>query len=342
MILGWTEGDVTPEVGQTTTIFIYAEDGTTLINTIPGLTGTSYDIPIAAFAGAPIALVKVGASRTDADGSFESLQNHGIWVQLAPISAGALSASGTGGFSLTGSVVTLSSGALSASGSGTMSGTGVNGASANLALLLNFEGANGSTTFTDESPLARSPSGLSGSPTISTAQHAAGSASLSVPGSNSGVGYADRVLGSDFTVDLYFRASGLSSTFFRSPIGSYEAARANTWCLWVKNTPSSVLLFGTSGGLSLQGTTVIGLNTWYHVRICRSGSTLRMFLDGVLEAKSIAWGSQIVGTTAGIFYVGKNNAGSADAWSGFVDRVAIEEGLALSTSDSSFSLPVTY
>lgn len=47
-VLAWTDGNVTPETGQTTTIRILTEWGDVLTE-ITGLSGTSYDIPYSAF-----------------------------------------------------------------------------------------------------------------------------------------------------------------------------------------------------------------------------------------------------------------------------------------------------
>lgn len=76
-ILDWTDATVTPETGQTTTVVILAIDRT-VVGTISGLTGTSYDIPIASFGSEDTAIVRVEAER---DG-FTSLQGHEITVIL--------------------------------------------------------------------------------------------------------------------------------------------------------------------------------------------------------------------------------------------------------------------
>jgi hypothetical protein len=81
-VLAWTDSDVTPETDQTTTLTVLKIDGTTVLDTITGLTGTSHNIPIASFGSEAYAIVKFSASRTDADGTFDSLQAHGIYVQV--------------------------------------------------------------------------------------------------------------------------------------------------------------------------------------------------------------------------------------------------------------------
>lgn len=81
-VLSWTDATVTPEDGQTATIEVYAEDGSTLLDTHDGISATSFDVPDASFGGETIVLLKALAKRTDDDGEFVSLQGHGIWVQV--------------------------------------------------------------------------------------------------------------------------------------------------------------------------------------------------------------------------------------------------------------------
>lgn len=74
-VLAWTDSSLTPEVGQTTTVTLMKTDRTVL-ETIDGLTGTSYSIPISHFLGNTSGIVRVTAKR---DG-FESLQGHEITI----------------------------------------------------------------------------------------------------------------------------------------------------------------------------------------------------------------------------------------------------------------------
>lgn len=86
-VLKWTDPTVTPETGQTTTIKLYKADGTTLLATHSGLTGTSFNLPASDFGTESAGYVEVSATRTDADGTFVSLQAHRLYVQIAYVSA---------------------------------------------------------------------------------------------------------------------------------------------------------------------------------------------------------------------------------------------------------------
>jgi hypothetical protein len=85
-ILAWTDASVTPETGQTTTVEVLSEDLGTVLATHTGLTGTSYNVPDADFAGHSIVFIRASASRTDADGTFTNLQAHGLFVQVGSLS----------------------------------------------------------------------------------------------------------------------------------------------------------------------------------------------------------------------------------------------------------------
>lgn len=79
LLLNWTASTVTPEVGVTTTITILDLDGTTVIDQVNGLSGTTYTLDTALFGIATSAKIKFTAKNADGD---ESLQGHIITVNL--------------------------------------------------------------------------------------------------------------------------------------------------------------------------------------------------------------------------------------------------------------------
>jgi hypothetical protein len=81
-IVAQTDGNITPESGQTTTIRLY-DSGNTLRRTYSGLTGTSQTWTLAQIiadgAGSSERVrIEIESSRTDASGTFTSLQKHVI------------------------------------------------------------------------------------------------------------------------------------------------------------------------------------------------------------------------------------------------------------------------
>lgn len=72
-VLSWVDPTVTPEVGQTTTIYSMTSAGVVLA-THNGLTGTSFSVPVSDFTGHSTGRIRVTSKR----GSLESLQGHEI------------------------------------------------------------------------------------------------------------------------------------------------------------------------------------------------------------------------------------------------------------------------
>lgn len=91
-VIKWSDGNVTPEAGQTTKITVMKSDRTVL-TVHAGLTGTSFDLPAASFVGEAAGIVRVTAVR---DG-LESLQGHEIIVTLTPRGYGTAYGSFYGG-----------------------------------------------------------------------------------------------------------------------------------------------------------------------------------------------------------------------------------------------------
>lgn len=83
-VLAWDDATVTPETGQTTRIDVLTADLGTVLDTHDALSGTSFSVPVASFGSEAVGALQFWSERTDADGTFTSLQGHVIWVQVAP------------------------------------------------------------------------------------------------------------------------------------------------------------------------------------------------------------------------------------------------------------------
>lgn len=77
-VLSWNAGSLSPEAGQTTTIHLYDTYDGSLIASHTGLTGTSFNIPIASFGFYPKVRVVVTAER---DG-YESFQAQDVTIKF--------------------------------------------------------------------------------------------------------------------------------------------------------------------------------------------------------------------------------------------------------------------
>jgi hypothetical protein len=83
-------------------------------------------------------------------------------------------------------------------------------------------------------------------------------------------------------------------------------------------------------GTILKSSTVMSLNTWYHVAVTRSGNTLRIFINGTLE-DSLTTSVAIDDGTINRIDIGGNGGGHN--FIGYIDEARITKGVARYTSN---------
>jgi len=185
--------------------------------------------------------------------------------------------------------------------------------------LLHFNGANGSTTFTDETGKSWS---RTGSAVISTAQSVFGGASLSLPATTdylTAASHADFAYGTaDFTVELWIRPtvlSGVKVFFDHRSSGAPSAARPTLYL------GGSALRYYVNGADRISGGT-LAINNWYHIALCKKAGETKLFLNG--EQVGSTW-TDSTSYTQGPLSLGINadNPGVPLAFQGFMDEVSV-------------------
>ncbi len=176
-------------------------------------------------------------------------------------------------------------------------------------LLLHAQGVNGSTTFTDNSPLVRVPATIAGNVQISTAQAIFGTSSIYFDGAGDYIRYAaddfDSAFGrGDFAVQCRWRPDSavLDSALVTFNIPNVTTGAQIGWGLrHMGATGTGKVQFyayeGATTPIFLAGTTALLANTWYEITVERVGKVLNLWIDGVLEAtqtgisNDINWGN---------------------------------------------------
>lgn len=202
---------------------------------------------------------------------------------------------------------------------------------ANVVVQLPFDGANGSTTFTDVSSKAHVFTGYNGAQ-ISTAQSAAGGSSLLL---GSGA-YIQTPASSDFAFPGDFTIEWWSWKSSDNPSGYDTVATTDTsngsgingWIIELSATRG--LFMGSSGSALLTASLNPNTSTVEHWAVCRAGSTVRGFRAGT----QIGSGSSSLSIPAlGPFGIGRNSNLTAYPFKGHIDDFRITKGVALYTTD---------
>lgn len=199
----------------------------------------------------------------------------------------------------------------------------------NVALLLHMEGANGSTTFTDNSPRPKDVTPF-GNAQISTAQSQFGGASASFDGSGDYLQVAtgtDFEFGTgDFTIEFWLRLNNASAqqNIYESRV-STEASRP------VIGFNAGTLRYLNGGTIDRITSGTLVANTWYHVAVARFGTNTRMFVNGT-QAGATFTDTTNYGVGAGRPLIG-SFAGTAAFLNGFIDELRVTKGVARYTAN---------
>lgn len=158
---------------------------------------------------------------------------------------------------------------------------------ANVVLLLNCNGSDGSTTITDSSETPKTIA-VQGDAQIDTAQSKYGGASLLLDGTGDWIYSNDNAsfeLGSsDFTIEFWMRlatASGRQGIASKGASGDYPTFDISTDSAGLR----SLVVKCTNGSAwSVEISTsayIWSVDTWHHVALTRNGSVFTLWRDGV-------------------------------------------------------------
>ena len=199
------------------------------------------------------------------------------------------------------------------------------------ALLLHFDGTNGSTTFTDSSPNALTVT-ANGNAQISTAQSKFGGASGYFDGS-SDLGFtptdATRFGTGDFTVEFWLYITG-------SPNDNQVVI---SFCAWPNTSGFVINYSNTTLGVFTGGFTDSffyprpASNSWHHCAVCRTSGSVVLYIDGVETPPASTTGSLAGNYTDGLQYVGRPTDVNYYKLNGYIDELRITKGVARYTAN---------
>ena len=135
----------------------------------------------------------------------------------------------------------------------------------------------------------------------------------------------------DFTLECFINSEDTSD--FQGVFGAYDYENAPI--LQINN--AGLLRFTNSGGIiDVTGTTDLQGTGWHHIVMCRSGTTLRGFVDGRQEisttySNAIDWGTDSTGVVIGT--VDRNDYPGQYEFKGQISNLRLVKGTALYTSD---------
>jgi len=210
-----------------------------------------------------------------------------------------------------------------------------NPTSSTLKLLFHFDDNDGSTTLLDSSGQGHIFAAV-GNAQIDTSQSKFGGSSLALDGTGDyvlGDGSSDFAFGTgDFTIDFWVRLTTTASfRQFYDSIG-LGAPTGNAISI-VKSETTHKFVVQIAGSDIITGTTTIAVDTWYHVAVTRSGTNLRLFVNGTQEGGTVVNSTNLINPSGrpvlGIY----GSDLTASALAGWLEDVRVVKGEALWTAN---------
>lgn len=145
-----------------------------------------------------------------------------------------------------------------------------------------------------------------------------------------------RLGSSDFTVEAYvnFTNGAVSNGVIVSLWDNTNNQRS--WNLYF-DTSNGLYFAGSTNGSSGNNNVNVSIDIedgeWYHVAACRSGSTIKLFVNGVERASNTSVGTYYDNTTDLVTIGAQNHDNPVNYWKGFISNLRIVKGTALYTDD---------
>jgi len=182
-------------------------------------------------------------------------------------------------------------------------------------LLLNFEGADQSTVFTDESPSPKTIEAM-GNVKIVTAEKKFGNSCAYFDGSGDYIRVVTNLDESvwptyrnDFTLEMFIKTTDINASLFDITQGT------SSWHCYINS--AGRLVWYSGYWYNIYGVKIINDNVWHHIAFCRKDNDYRIYIDGLMDISS-STNCSLMNVPAYI-QIGSQIGGSSYDYNGYMD-----------------------
>lgn len=209
---------------------------------------------------------------------------------------------------------------------------------ASVVALLHMDGADASTTFTDQKGHTFT---AGGNAQIDTAESKFGGASMLCDGTGdyiTSVDSADWDTGSgNFTVEMFakFNAVGATNQYVFGQCNSSLTASTTSIAIRKDSTTNKISGFACVGGATVglaTSTAAVTTGVWYHIAYVRNGTGFTIYLDGTGVASGTTSSSALNNSTNALS-IGRAGERTTETFNGWIDEFRFTKGVARYTSN---------
>ncbi len=213
----------------------------------------------------------------------------------------------------------------------TVAGNTTSGYDSYTKLLMFFEGADGSTTFTDQTGKTVT---ASGNAQIDTAQYRYGSASGLFDGTGDYLTVTDAndeldIGTQDFTIECWVRFNSLTGLQIISDLR--QTTDSDIIPVIFKGTSNNLIQIQINNIVVITGVTVVVASRWYHVALSRTGTSTKLFINGNQEGSTYTDTNDYIDISN--FIVGARYSTFANGLNGWLDELRVSVGIGRYTTN---------
>jgi len=207
-------------------------------------------------------------------------------------------------------------------------------------LLLHCDGGDNTTVFTDTSFNPHTVTPVGGAK-ISTAVSKFGGASAYFDGTGDYLtldGSSEFAFATgDFTIEFWVYptvVNGISKFIYDARGGSGDGGYASIYI-----DPSNTLAVRVNAAVIIQSASALSANTWYHIALTRSGTSTKLFQDGVQKGGTYSDSvNYAIGGSGPVIGANAYSLPGGNTFIGYMDEIRVTEGIARYTAN--FTPPV--
>ena len=204
----------------------------------------------------------------------------------------------------------------------------------NVVLLLHGDGTNGSTTITDSSSNAFTVT-ANGDAQISTTESKFGGSSLYFDGVGDYLTVptsSDLSFDGDFTIEFWMKTSSFDFDSFARRVISFGPNIAGALeLIFYTGAASSNISVWSNNSLLITGNIAAATGNWVHIALARSGTTMKLFVDGVQSGSDSTTSTNFNAADTYGLTIGRYQAGNGH-FNGYLDDLRITKGVARYTT----------
>jgi len=135
----------------------------------------------------------------------------------------------------------------------------------------------------------------------------------------------------DFTIECWLRILNITDTvYYRiASRGAFQSG-TNDWIFVCRPSERAVFFQWGNPNTTIGVLNVLSANTWHHVAVSRQGSTLRIFIDGVIGNSGTVSNNF---TNTRPFAIGTNSSSPSEYFKGYIDDFRITKDIARYTAN---------